>query len=62
MRKKNIKKKSRQALPYKEEYDIAYDFAMKSYEKFGKLIKSSISPFIFRHSLIFISPVFNWNA
>jgi predicted nucleotidyltransferase/uncharacterized protein (UPF0332 family) len=42
MRKKKIKKKFRQVLPFKADYDIAYDFAMKSYEKFGKLIKSII--------------------
>lgn len=36
------RRKKGKVLPYQEEYDIAYDFAMKSYEKFGKLIKSIV--------------------
>lgn len=40
-----VKKKTGAAgkvLPFNTEYDIAYDFSVKSYEKFGKLIKSMI--------------------
>jgi predicted nucleotidyltransferase/uncharacterized protein (UPF0332 family) len=36
------KKKKSSVLPFKTDYDISYDFAMKLYEKFGKLVKSII--------------------
>ena len=39
-RKRKISKAN--IIPFKSEYDIAYDFALKSYEKFGKLVKSIV--------------------
>ncbi|MCX8193889.1 MAG: nucleotidyltransferase domain-containing protein [Candidatus Pacearchaeota archaeon] len=41
-KKKRISEKEFPSLRLKEEQDIAYDFAVKAYEKFGKVIKSIV--------------------
>jgi len=36
------KKEGGKILPFSTDYDIAYDFAVKAYERFGKMIKSIV--------------------